>query len=313
MSQHASKCFPNCFRSQSSFCTYPANRTGGTRTILCLLLLAIGILAFPSDRNLTAIAMLSYQKTSLDTGRASGKMTYQGKTTTLNYVYAREDRDLLDENVYEVDLLLSERPASQIPPDESHPYALKIRINRKQSLGATVYKAGSLEASLVSSLNALAITSFTNQILEARVYSEKVILDKLQYDVKFKASIEPDEKDVPVTARTGKALPPGGGVPGKTYLEFAKLFPTVMSRQGFEQLRKYLPDNAEPASLMAGIGLSSVQVVGGFAQEKKVTLSIKALYQGSPCTGKVNLINENNQWKIIRHGLMGVELGKLAF
>ena len=313
MNYHPSKFFRYYLRSHLSLCGSLAERTSSARTKPILLILVIGIMAFSSDKNLSVKALAGYQSTNLDPGRASGKMIYQGKTTTLNYVYAKEDRDLLDESVYEVDLLFSERPASQIPPDATHPYALKIRINRKQNLGATVYKAGSLEASLVSSLNALAISSFSNQILEAKLYSEKVILDKLEYDVKFKAAIEPDEKDIPVTARTGKALPPGGGAPGKTYLEFAKLFPTVMSRQGFEQLRKYLPDNAEPASLMAGIGLSSVQVVSGFSQEKKATISIKATYQGSPCTGKVNLINESNQWKIIRHGLMGAELGKLSF
>jgi hypothetical protein len=271
-------------------------------------------MTFSSDKNLSASVLAGRQNTNLEPGRAHGKMIYQGKTTALNYVYAKEDRDLLDESVYEVDLLFSQRPASQIPPDESHLYTLKIRVNRKQSLGAIVYKEGSLEANLVGAPNKFAVSSFSNQLLEARVYSEEVVPDKLQYDVRFKAVIERDEKDVPITVRTGKPLPSGGGEPGKAYLEFTKLFPTVRTKQDIElKLRKYLPDNADPASLMAFTGLVSVQVTGGFANENKGTLSIRATYNGSQCTGKVNLIYENARWKILRHALMGAELGKLSF
>lgn len=314
MNYHTSKFFLYSLRSHFSLCGPLAERTSNNRTKPLLLVLVIGIMAFSSDKNISAKVLAGYQNTNLELGKANGKMIYQGKTTTLNYIYAKEDRDLLDENVYEVDLLLSARPASQIPPDESHLYALKIRVNKKQSLGAIVYKEGSLEASLVSSLHEFTISNFSNQILEARLYSGKGTDHKLQYDVRFKASIEPDEKDVPVTVRTGKALPAGGGAPGKAYLAFTKLLPTVKDRQGFEQkLRKYLPDSAGPESLLAITGLASVQVVGGFAKDSKATLSINATYQGSKCTGKVNLIYENSQWKILRHGLTGAELGKLHF
>ena len=314
MKDHASKFFPHNLRSHMTLCGRFAERTTNNRTTLIVSVIVVTMMTFSSDENLSANVLAGRQDTNLEPGRAHGKMIYQGKTTTLNYVYAKEDRDLLDESVYEVDLLFSQRPVSQIPPDESHLYTLKIRVNRKQSLGAIVYREGSLEANLVGSQNKFAVSNFSNQLLEARVYSEEVVPDKLQYDVRFKASIEPDEKDVPVTVRTGKPLPSGGGAPGKAYLEFTRLFPTVKTRQDIEQkLRKYLPDNADPASLIAFAGVGSVQVTGGFTKETKATLSIRATYQGSPCTGKVNLIYENEQWKIIRHGLMSAELGKLSF
>lgn len=314
MNYHASKVFAYNMRSWISLNRRVAEITRNNRRTVLLLILVTAIVTFSSDKNLSANVLAGRQNSNLEPGRASGKMIYEGKTTTLNYVYAKEHRDLLDESVYEVDLLFSERPVSQVPPDESHLYTIQIRVNRKQSLAANVYKEGSLEANLVGSPNKFAVSSFSNHLLEARVYSEEIVPDKLQYDVRFKAAIEPDEKDVPITVRTGKPLPSGGGEPGKAYLEFTKLFPTLRTKQDIEQkLRKYLPDNADPASLIALAGLGSVQVTGGFASENKATLSIKGTYNGSQCTGKVNLIYENNQWKIIRHGLMGAELGKLSF
>ena len=314
MNIHASKFFAYNMSSRISVSSRVAKITNNNRRTVLLSILVTTIVTFSSDKNLSAKVLTGRQNTNLELGRASGKMIYQGKTTTFNYVYAKEDRDLLDESVYEVDLLFSERPVSQVPPDESHLYTLNIRVNRKQSLAANVYRAGSLEANLGGSPNKFAVSNFSNQLLEARVYSEEVVPDKLQYDVRFKAAIEPDEKDVPITVRTGKPLPSGGGEPGKAYLEFTKLFPTVKTRQDVEQkLRKYLPDNADPAGLMAFAGLGSVQVTGGFANENKGTLSIRATYNGSQCTGKVNLIYENTKWKILRHALMGAELGKLSF
>jgi hypothetical protein len=83
-------------------------------------------------------------------------------------------------------------------------------------------KVGQVTPAPEVSFSAVAVI---DDAIEGRLHSNdplSVNSHKLEFDLRFKAPIALDTRNSPVSSRTGKLLPPGGGEPGRAYVEEQK-------------------------------------------------------------------------------------------
>ena len=164
----------------------------------------------------------------------------------------------------------------------------------------------------------------------------------LGYEVTIKAHINPPEdKKIALTPRNGKPLPAGGGEAGKTALAFFAVLKNsadleidlanarnasppnendIKQKQAqldelFSKVKNLTPsgrnlEEAEPKELFALNVISNLEkyeILEGYISGKKATLNLKASFDSGQgvkiWVGKVNLILENSQWRILRVGM----------
>lgn len=164
----------------------------------------------------------------------------------------------------------------------------------------------------------------------------------LAYEASFKAPIQPpDDKKIAISVRDGRPLPASGGEAGKAALayfailkssadleiELAKARNASASNENdikqkqaqldelFSKVKNLTPngrnlEEAEPNELFALNVISNLEkyeILEGYIIGKRVTLNLKASFDSGKgvkiWVGKVNLILENGQWKILRVGM----------
>ena len=244
---------------------------------------------------------------------ASGKMTLDGKVTNLRHVRARKQVDFWDEKKYTINLLFTEHPSPILDLDsleqlrqmvkERRTEALEIEIDQKQKVIETkVWSAGSISPDPGYSAQ---IVTFTEQLTEGKFYTNGPIDfrgRKLEFDVTFKAPLELNILHSPVSARTGKRLPAGGGEPGKAYLQIAEA-ESAKVREKLKEWSKNPPPNITPeyiARMKEQEDTSTVKVTGGLMEGDRATLDVivDIPASGEEERARVNLLFRKGKWEL---------------
>jgi hypothetical protein len=271
--------------------------------------------------------LLVYPPVNVEIARAEGGMTYEGKTRKLNYVYAHETSDMFGDDVPLIEFVITELPNSQESPRKENVPYLEFKTERPESHGSpqkenvpygvsVALESGNAAFSGGNGASSLGFVFLPGNVVEGRAsYDHK----GFNCDVAFKASFEPDV-DAPVSSRAGKAIPGGGGAPGKAFLEFIRVAASALQQaesqkedarldyigKKVEELRKYRFEGRKSlAFIFLDGGLKSARVLRGFTDGSKATLHFEILLPGERTEGRVNMHLEDNQWKIGKIALKG--------
>ncbi len=264
------------------------------------LMLIISGLAHPPSQS---------TQTKHDPGRATGKLIVNGKSYKLSYAVARKRIDVWDESKHFFELLFTEQPLAD---DSSENYerlsekrltqtvmegktdVLVVTLNQKrEAVSSSVRSTGGSLAKFPS--YPFEVAAFTDNVVQGRIFTDKPVIlgnQKWEFDVSFIARIELDKRASPVSSRTGKALPPGGGEPGKAYLaeseakrkeglEYLEQQSSRISKEVFNEVKNHL--NASP------------RITGGLIEGNHATLNV---IQGKSAS-KINMLFQKGKWESV--------------
>jgi hypothetical protein len=174
---------------------------------------------------------------NLGAGRASGKITVNGKALKVNHVYAIKDVDMFDDKQTSTILRFTEKPLPENLMEAAATRRLKQTGNNHQlefTLDDQPAAAGTISMRTFDLLrldeqtrSALMFDYETDiiradgQRIEGRLYTLKpaeIGKETYELDLAFNAAIK-ENPNAPITASNGTALPAGGGTPGKAYLD----------------------------------------------------------------------------------------------
>lgn len=108
----------------------------------------------------------------------------------------------------------------------------------------------------------------------------------------------------PPAKPAGKALPAGGGDPGKTYLALwkavkagdMKSMKALVSADRAKQMDD--PEFKEMFPMIQAMQAADVKVTGGSTDGSNATLTVTGSMDGTPAKGKVTLVLEGKVWKV---------------
>jgi hypothetical protein len=129
--------------------------------------------------------------------------------------------------------------------------------------------------------------------------------DKVGYTVAFNAAVRPRPADPTVDAKNGKALPAGGGDPGKAYMALNK----AMLTGDVATLKKLAPPGQMPPDdqlkqmlpMMKEMAAKNVKIVSGFVSGDSATLNVVGDSMGE--TGKkgtIQMTQAGGVWRLVK-------------
>jgi len=275
--------------------------------------------------NAAAANELAASGPKITDGNALGTMKVDGSTVKLTNAIARSKPNPFDEKKRDVEVLLTDAPVpAETFIDDDKLYAdvkagkikgmvVSIDSDEKPNHLQILHPKTSMQLSGSGFFNFDA-TDFSDKHVTGRFYSngEEDFMDKhkYSYDVTFAVPVQmitlPEE--VTLDASSGTKLPPGGGDPGKAYMQFDKA-----ARSGnLNDMKKYasktrpLPD-MKPEEMKAMIELmkamraTKVKVTGGFVSGNHATLTVEGEdpMEKKKSTGTVEMALEDGAWKLL--------------
>lgn len=244
----------------------------------------------------------------------SGTLTLDGKAFKLRHIRARKRVDFWDEKKHTISLLFTEQPLLNRDSESleqlrqmvkaGRTEVLEIDIDEKQKvISTTVWSLGSM---VLKPGYSIQIVASTEKVIDGR-FNTNEALDflghKLEFDVTFKAPVELDVEHSPVSPRTGKRLPPGGGEPGKAYLDYVNA-ESAKVRDKLKEWSKNPPPNVTPeyiTRMKEQEETTTVKVTGGLIEGDRATLDviIDLAASGEEERAKVNLLFRTGRWEVI--------------
>ena len=251
-------------------------------------------------------------------GTASGSMSVDGTAIKLNYAYAMAQPNTFDKEKTDIAVLITEKPvADEAFKDVEDLRDVAIRqhgwlyfeINDEQkpvtevadhpSLGGTqLQMSGITQSDFVQK-------EFNKERISGSFKTKKpetVLGYKYEVDVAFNASILQAKIPEPLPdEKTGKALPSGGGDPGKAYLTFVR----AVINKDIETVKKFAPSPEENdeelkdmIEFMAELTPKDMEITKGFIQGDRVVLYVTGTLEGERQYGTIEMIKKEGSWRM---------------
>jgi len=260
-------------------------------------------------------------------GTARGTLTVNGKTVQLKYSYAALKQDPLEKKKQATSVLITDQA---IPADAAGDEFKLMDVRDQQKINGVMILvtedgqivSGALYSPLMKKMDYVSGVGMQKLDLkthDANRIAGKVWLEKpddffdnvYQYNVTFDAPISAAKaKDAPPVLK-GKALPAGGGDPGKAYEAYRK----ALLAGDVAGLRKSLaaerakdldsPEFKKNLALIQAFQPKTVKITGGAVDGDTATLLGKASDDGQTSTGEITMVKEGGAWKLSKESWKG--------
>ncbi len=271
--------------------------------------------------------------TGLTAGAAQGTLTVNGKPVSLKHAYAALEPNPFDEKKDDIVIVLSDQPISddvlgtkelsQAPHTANLKNYLKLTFREDKDGAMGTFRGGWKVGNRMLIHEALggrglqSSPDFDSQVAAVAVGKDRVeatvstkgvtesMKEKVEYKVAFNAAVRPRPADPTVDASNGKALPTGGGEPGKAYLALNK----AMLSGDLGALTKLAPPDGLPPDdqleqmlpVIKEMAAQNVKVVSGFVNGEHATLNIVGDSMGEKGKeGTVQMAQKAGRWQVVK-------------
>jgi hypothetical protein len=255
-------------------------------------------------------------------GTASGNISIDGKSMKLNYAYAMAQPNTFEKEKTDIAVLLTENPVPEEAlkdVEDLRNVGLRLQgwlyfeINDQQKPITEVVDHPSLNGQQLQmsgiTRSGFVPRQFNNELISGSFKTEeaeKVFDHMYEVDVTFTAPVHkakmpdpfPDEK-------TGKALPPDGGDPGKAYMNFVR----AVHRKDLETIKKLAPSPDEGLKytdeelragmeFMAALTPKDTKITKGFVEKDRAVLYVTGTLEKEKQYGTIEMIRKEGTWRV---------------
>lgn len=255
-------------------------------------------------------------------GTASGSMSVDGTGMKLNYAYAMAQPNSFDKEKTDIAILISEKPV----PDERFKDVEDLRdvavrqhgwlyfeINDEQKPITEVADHPSLEGTQLQMSGMTRSDFLQKEFTKERIAgslktknADEILGHTYEVDITFSAPILQAKIPEPLPdEKTGKALPPDGGDPGKTYLNFVR----AVQKKDLKTVKKFAPSPEEGIDyndeelkdmieFMAELTPKDLKITKGFVKGDRAVLYVTGTLEGEKQYGTVEMIKKEGSWRV---------------
>jgi hypothetical protein len=254
-----------------------------------------------------------------DTGKVTGSITSNGKTTALKYAVAMPKEDPFDKKKKATYLLVTDQevPAAALADEfefmrwydkaNLHGFAVLI-TDDKRVVSGNIYDPA-LKHNGFSSVGKqeVALTAMTPSHIAGKVTlpADEFFGDKYQFSATFDVPVAAVKAPPPEPLK-GKPLPAGGGEPAKAYLAFDKSvaagdMAAVKRGVSAEQAKQMSGEDFKKMfPLMQAMRSKNVKITGGTIDGNTATLLATGKDGKDTSNGKITMVMEGGAWKVQR-------------
>jgi hypothetical protein len=266
---------------------------------------------------LFVLGMLLHSCVSADGARASGILIVDGTKYRISSVLAKTDENPFDDTKKDIAVLLTDAVLTLDQFNMSTLYQMSmdgkvhgimVTFNEdKECAGLVVLgitqKSGNKVCDFLP--GRFDLTQISGTVSEKR---QESFGHNYEFSIRFESPVL-DTAAKPVDEITGTALPPGGGEPGRAYLEYDRAIRTgnLAALKKFapnEEMAKQLdgPDAKKMIEVMKTMRATGLKITKGFFNGDRATLIVEGTDSatGSPATANVLMVKSGNQWKVDR-------------
>ena len=274
--------------------------------------------------------------TKLPDGRVSGTLTIDGKSIPLRYAYAMSQPNTFDAAKSDIAVLLTEKPLPEgalhgigdlRDATRNHQGYAYFKIN---SAGKPIYELIDHPATKEGKYSQIQMSGFTHAgFVPRRMGKDRVegtfatskpedfMTHKYEIQAEFAAPLLKAKLPEPLpNARTGKALPAGGGAPGKAYQAHRK----AIRDKDIAALRRTAPDPAtkdmsdsdleKAIDFMNSISPAAPKITRGYVKGKRAVLYAEGSVDGEKQYGTVEMAAKGRTWHVVHEGWSNKPPGK---
>lgn len=293
-------------------------RRGGSTGSACFVIAVAALLAFGAGQSSAAGPQPSG-------GTASGTLTINGKGIPLKYAYAMAQPNTFDPEKNDIAVLLMEKP---LPESALNGIAdLREAVRNQQgyayfkinSAGKPIYELVDHPSTREGKYGQIQMSGFTHAGFVPRKMGpdrvegtfatsnpEDFMSYKYEIKAEFSAPLLKATLPEPLPdAKTGKALPVGGGEPGKAYKAHRK----AIKDRDVAALRRTAPasqsrgmsdsDLENMMDFMATISPASLTITRGYVKGDRAVLYVEGVHEGEKRYGTVELAAEAKMWYVV--------------
>jgi len=289
--------------------------TANRRTLLRLVALVAFLAA-----TLTATPLAAQAPPA---GKASGSVSIDGKAMKLAHAYAWSEPNPFDSQKTDVVVLMTEKPvAAENFAGVEGMMAVARRIGSFALFA--IDAEGKLRNEMVDhpvlagapiQMSGVTRSSFTKKHLSADQVAgtfqtegtQEVLGHKYQVKLQVEAAVTPAPRPEPLPdAKTGKALPAGGGEPGKVYLALHRAIATKDAASVLNLMRKTGRTAKDEADLKQGLEFmaelqpASPKIIRGFvsAAGDRAVVYVEGVQENEKQYGTIELVREDGVWRV---------------
>jgi hypothetical protein len=255
--------------------------------------------------------------------KASGTFTLEGVAYKITNVMAKTEPNAFDEKKNDVVVLLTDQPVAPKDFDfaemnmQGHNgkiHGIMVNID-DQKKPVSLLIMGVAQKSGTSPCEFEAV-KFDPDFVQGRAYlkaPEETFGKKYMFDVQFQAPITNPAAAAAAEEASGTPLPPGGGDPGKAFMEYDKVLnagdleklKTMMAPDQAKELSK--PEAKQMLGMIKMMRASNIKITKGFINGDKATLMVegKDNMAGGQTTGTVKMMKVNNRWLVMEESWKG--------
>jgi hypothetical protein len=274
-------------------------------------------------RSLAALILLVSAAAFADAGKVNGTLTMNANVSKLKYAYAVTRSDPFDKKKTVTCVIATdtELPQSALLDDMGlMEVTMKTPLNgiqwlindEKDVISLQIYtthrKEGGTQFSSVGAQK-LELKDLTPSHIAGRLYLPKpddFFGDTYQYDLTFDLPIVTVKPPDPKADLKGKALPAGGGEPGKAYEAYRKVLlagnvaglKKAVSKDRAAEMND--PDFPKMLPLVQAMTPKTVKITAGSIDGDTAILLTEAKEKNETSTGKITLVKEAGAWKIAK-------------
>lgn len=256
-------------------------------------------------------------------GTASGMLTINGKAISLKYSYAMLQPNTFEADKNDIAVLLTETPLAEgalsgmadlKDATRNHHGWAYFKIN---SVGKPIYEAIDHPATKEGQYSQIQMSGFTHAGFQPKKMDKNRIEGsfatsqpadfmtyKYEINVEFAAPLLTAKLPEPLPdSKTGKALPAGGGEPGKAYRTYHK----AALEKDLATFRKIAPqakdmsdgDLRDMMDFMAAIAPVTPKIARGFVKKERAVLYVEGAVEGAKRYGTVELRAHGKRWYVV--------------
>jgi len=275
-----------------------------------------------------AVSVALFPVEGAEKGTASGKLTLDGKSAGLSHAYAMAQPNTFEKNKTDIAVLITERPLQDgalrdledladagRDIQESSWVFFKIDDSGKPVF-EMIYQPMLGESRLM--MSGFTHAEFIYKVLEKERIEgtfrtkkpEEFVGHTYELDVAFKAQVVQAKKPEPLPdAGSGKALPAGGGEPGKAYMAYH----AALMNKDIEEFRKFAPETVKGKKLsdndleegmefMALMTPPKLTIEKGFisANGERAVLYVTGMIENEKNYGTAEMIRSGGRWRTNR-------------
>jgi len=255
-------------------------------------------------------------------GTASGSVLIDGASVKLNYAYAMAQQNTFDKEKTDIAILLTEKPV----PDETFKDVEDLRDVAVRQHGWLYFEINDEQKPITEvadhpilgdkqiQMSGITRSDFVQkEFNKERIAgsfkarnAEKILGHNYEVEVTFNAPILQAKVPEPLPdEKTGKALPPDGGDPGKAYLNFVR----AIHKKDLKTIKKYAPSPEEDIELndeeikemlefMAAFTPKNPKITKGFIEGNRAVLYVTGSLEGEKQYGTIEMIKKDGSWRV---------------